>query len=146
VPEPELTLALNASGQIFGFTIGNDVSSRSIEGENPLYLPQAKVYRGSCAIGPCLAVSSSLPRETGIHLTIRRDGECVFDGSTSLTQLKRPLEELAAFLFRENDFPVGAMLMTGTGIVPGSGFTLLPGDEVFISIDGIGTLRNPVEQ
>ncbi len=145
VPEPELTLALNPEGRIFGFTVGNDVSSRSIEGENPLYLPQAKVYRGSCALGPCLSVAASLPVETGIHLIIRRDGTVAFEGSTHLDQLKRPLEELASFLFRENEFPDGALLMTGTGVVPSSGFSLRSGDEVAISIDGIGTLRNTVE-
>ncbi len=145
VPEPELTLAINARGQVFGYTIGDDVSSRSIEGENPLYLPQAKVYRGSCTIGPALCVGDPLPKETTIRLTIRRGGETGFEGETNLSQLKRSFEELAEFLFRDNDFPHGCWLMTGTGVVPGNDFTLQSGDVVSIAIDGLGTLTNTVE-
>ena len=145
VPEPELTLAINAGGEIFGFTVGNDVSSRSIEGENPLYLPQAKVYRGSCAVGPCLLLGrDALKENAAIKLTITRGGELVFDDATDLTQLKRSLEELVEFLYRELDFPNGAMLMTGTGLVPGSDFTLASGDVVAIEIEGVGVLENVV--
>jgi 2-dehydro-3-deoxy-D-arabinonate dehydratase len=146
VPEPELTLAINAAGRVFGFTIGNDMSSRDIEGENPLYLPQAKVYRGSCSLGPCLLIADTLPLHTGIHLTILRGGAEVFSGSTALTQLKRSFDELAGWLYRENEFPSGALLLTGTGLVPPGKWTLLPGDIVRISIDGIGTLENTVER
>lgn len=145
VPEPELTLAINSSGRIFGATIGNDVSSRSIEGENPLYLPQAKVYRGSCAIGPALVVGAALEPDVNIRIQILRSGEDVFLGETDLGQIKRGLDELAEFLFRENEFPVGAYLMTGTGVVPGSDFSLTSGDVVNITIDGLGTLSNEVE-
>jgi 2-dehydro-3-deoxy-D-arabinonate dehydratase len=145
VPEPELTLAINSGGEIFGFAVGNDVSSRSIEGENPLYLPQAKVYRGSCAVGPCLLLGrDALKSDASIQLTITRAGEVVFDDSTDLTQLKRSFEELVEFLYRELDFPNGAMLMTGTGLVPGSDFTLTPGDVVAIEIEGLGVLENVV--
>ena len=145
VPEPELTLAINAKGEIFGFTIGNDVSSRSIEGENPLYLPQAKVYNGSCAVGPCLLLGRDALSETAtIELEISRAGEVAFSGSTDLTQLKRSLEELVEALYRELDFPNGALLMTGTGVVPGNDFTLTSGDVVRITIEGIGTLENTV--
>ncbi len=145
VPEPELTLAISASGEIFGYTIGNDMSSRSIEGENPLYLPQAKMYRGSCALGPALVVGrEAVSPETRISIQIRRAGEPVFQGETQVRQIKRGFEELAGFLFRANEFSLGAWLMTGTGIVPEAGFTLRPGDEIEISIDGIGTLRNRV--
>lgn len=145
VPEPELTLAINAGGEIFGFTVGNDVSSRSIEGENPLYLPQAKVYRGSCAVGPCLLLGrESLKGDASIRITIKRGGQDVFQEATDLTQLKRSFEELVEFLYRELDFPNGAMLMTGTGLVPGSDFTLRSGDVVEIGIEGIGVLANVV--
>lgn len=144
VPEPELTLAINRDGKVFGATVGNDMSSRSIEGENPLYLPQAKVYTGSTALGPCLLVGSLPGPEDEIVLSISRDGDEIFRGSTALSQLKRSYDELAGFLFRENDFPDGAFLMTGTGIVPDHPFTLRTGDVVRISIDGIGTLENPV--
>ena len=144
VPEPELTLAINRSGKVFGATIGNDMSSRSIEGENPLYLPQAKVYAGSASLGPCLLVGSLPGPEDKITLRISRDGREAFCGSTSLSQLKRGYDELAGFLFRENDFPDGALLMTGTGIVPDHPFTLQAGDVVCITIDGIGTLENTV--
>lgn len=145
VPEPELTLAINASGNVFGYTIGNDMSSRSIEGENPLYLPQAKVYRGSCAIGPALAVCDPLAPETKIAIEIARAGEIAFSGDIEISQIKRSFEELAGFLYRDNEFPDGAFLMTGTGIVPGSDFTLASGDTVRISVEGIGTLENEIE-
>lgn len=145
VPEPELTLALNAAGKVFGFTIGNDMSARDIEGENPLYLPQAKMYRGSCALGPCLAVVSKLPVvNAAVGLKIEREGAVVFDGSTALDQLKRGFDELAGWLFKEEDFPLGCLLMTGTGIVPDPPFTLQSGDVIRISIEGIGELVNPV--
>ena len=142
VPEPELTLFVNPRGVIAGYTIGNDMSSRDIEGENPLYLPQAKVYDGSCAIGPCILLSSAPSPETRIQLEISRNGKVAFAGSTSLVELKRELTELAKFLFRDNSFPDGVFLMTGTGIVPGDDFTLVSGDSIRIRIDGIGTLEN----
>ena len=145
VPEPELTLAINSDGKIFGYTVGNDMSSRSIEGENPLYLPQAKVYRGSCAVGPCLVVGAAPAKEAMISVKITRLGEEVFSGSTEVSQIKRGFDELAEFLFRENEFPKGALLMTGTGVVPDSDFTLSSGDVITIAIDGIGTLENQVE-
>jgi 2-dehydro-3-deoxy-D-arabinonate dehydratase len=145
VPEPELTLAINAAGRVFGYTIGNDMSSRSIEGENPLYLPQAKVYRGSCAIGPCLVVGDPPAPETKIAIEIRRGGEQVFAGETEVAQIKRGFDELAGFLFRENEFPEGALLMTGTGVVPESDFTLASGDVISIEIGGVGVLENAVE-
>jgi 2-dehydro-3-deoxy-D-arabinonate dehydratase len=145
VPEPELTLALNAAGRLVGYTVGNDMSSRDIEGENPLYLPQAKIYTGSCALGPALVLSDDpLPSTTAISLGIRRDRRLVFEGATSLDRMKRRLPELADWLFRENDFPQGAYLMTGTGIVPPATFTLQPGDIVRIEIGGLGVLENPV--
>ena len=145
VPEPELTLAINAGGEIFGFTVGNDVSSRSIEGENPLYLPQAKVYRGSCALGPSLLLGrDAISQRAFIKLKIFRNDQLVFEGETDLTQLKRRFEELVEFLYRELDFAHGAMLMTGTGVVPGSDFTLSSGDRVEITIEGVGTLTNRV--
>ena len=146
VPEPELTLAINAAGRVFGFTIGNDMSSRDIEGENPLYLPQAKVYRGSCALGPCLLIADTLPPETGIHLTISRGGAVAFEGSTPVSQLKRGFDELAGWLFRDNEFPHGCLLLTGTGLVPPGKWTLERGDVITIRIDGIGTLENAVEE
>lgn len=145
VPEPELTLAINSEGKIFGYTIGNDMSSRSIEGENPLYLPQAKVYTGSCAIGPCLHVGHAPGPDTAISIGIARGGEVVFNGETQASQLKRSFNELAGYLFRSNEFRYGAYLMTGTGIVPDSDFTLQAGDLISISIDGAGTLVNEVE-
>jgi 2-dehydro-3-deoxy-D-arabinonate dehydratase len=145
VPEPELTLAIHPTGKILGYTIGNDMSSRDIEGENPLYLPQAKVYDGSCAIGPCLLLESrDLPKETAIRIQIERDGAPAFAGQTTLADLKRPVTELVSYLFRENSFPEGAFLMTGTGIVPNDDFTLAPGDRITIAIDNIGTLENRV--
>ncbi len=145
VPEPELTLALDCRGRIFGYTLGNDMSSRDIEGENPLYLPQAKVYDQSAALGPCLVVSDTLPGpESVLALEIRRAGVPVFTGETTLGQIKRPLPSLAAWLFRDNSFPHGCYLMTGTGIVPPDTFTLQRGDEVVITLAAVGTLRNLV--
>jgi 2-dehydro-3-deoxy-D-arabinonate dehydratase len=146
VPEPELVLVLSASGAIVGHTIGNDVSSRSIEGENPLYLPQAKVYDGSCAVGPVISLSDGQYKDRTIQMTIRRDGVAVFSGETSTTQMRRTQQELAAYLFRELTFADGAFLLTGTGIVPPDDFTLSSGDVVSITIEGIGTLENPVAQ
>ncbi len=145
VPEPELTLLVTAHGKMVGYTIGNDMSSRSIEGENPLYLPQAKTYDGSAALGPGILVCSEpLPGETVIAMSIRRNGETVFDGGVELRQMKRTPEELVSFLFRECSFPHGAMLMTGTGLVPTSEFTLRSGDIIRITIEPIGTLVNTV--
>jgi 2-dehydro-3-deoxy-D-arabinonate dehydratase len=145
VPEPELTLAINSRGAIFGYTLGNDMSSRDIEGENPLYLPQAKVYAGSAAIGPCLVVADTLPGpDTVIAIEILRAGARVFAGETTVGQIKRPLASLAAWLFRENSFPHGCFLMTGTGIVPPDSFTLRSGDEIRITLPVVGTLVNTV--
>ena len=147
VPEPELTLVIDPRGRIIGYTIGNDMSSRDIEGENPLYLPQAKVYDRSCALGPCVLVSSEpLPSATPIRLEIERDGRSEFSGATTLAELKRKPSALVEYLFRENSFPAGAYLMTGTGIVPPDSFTLRSGDKVSITIDPIGTLWNTVVQ
>ncbi|WP_075348830.1 fumarylacetoacetate hydrolase family protein [Algoriphagus marinus] len=143
VPEPELTLVISPKGKIQGFTIGNDMSSRSIEGENPLYLPQAKVYEGCAAIGPCILIQEEIPESTKINLEIHRDGNLAASGDTDLTQLKRKPKELAEWLFRANTFPIGCLMMTGTGIVP-DGFTLKEGDQVKISIEGIGLLENTV--
>lgn len=146
VPEPELTLFITSTGNIVGYTIGNDMSSRSIEGENPLYLPQAKTYDGSCAIGPCLYVTgATLPKDTEINMMVTRSNDIVFEGSTTLAQMKRTLEELASWLFRELSFPNGCFLMTGTGIVPPKDFTLDHGDEVRITIEPIGSLVNSIE-
>lgn len=146
VPEPECALVINSSGEIVGYTIGNDVSSRSIEGENPLYLPQAKVYDKAAALGPVIALDAEIdnPRDLTIELVIQRDGEIGFQGSTSTNQLHRTFEDLVEYLYRDNTHFHGAILMTGTGIVPPSDFTLEAGDEVSITIDGIGTLTNPV--
>jgi 2-dehydro-3-deoxy-D-arabinonate dehydratase len=145
VPEPELTLAIDSRGRIFGYTIGNDMSSRDIEGENPLYLPQAKVYAGCAALGPCLVVTRDLPGpDAVIALEIRRAGAPVFSGRTEIGRIKRPLPSLADWLFRENTFPHGCFLMTGTGIVPPDTFTLQTGDEIRITLDPVGTLTNVV--
>ena len=145
VPEPELTLAIDAAGHIFGFSIGNDMSSRDIEGENPLYLPQAKTYAGSAALGPCLVLTDQLPgSETRIEIAIVRQGDTVFSGSTDIGQMKRSLSTLAEYLYRDNAFPHGAWLMTGTGIVPPDEFTLRSGDEIRITIEPAGTLINTV--
>jgi 2-dehydro-3-deoxy-D-arabinonate dehydratase len=146
VPEPELTLVINSSGKIVGFTIGNDMSSRSIEGENPLYLPQAKTYDGCASIGPCIYVTDQpLEKDTKIEMAIYRGQEKVFNDETSLKQMKRSPEELVSYLYRECSFPFGCFLMTGTGIVPTSEFTLQKGDEIHITILPIGTLINTVK-
>jgi len=146
VPEPELALVLNSRGRIVGYTIGNDMSSRDIEGENLLYLPQAKIYQRSCALGPwiTLGATEKAAREWTISLKIWRDGQPAFAGATSVGQVKRSFEELADYLFRCQDFPHGAVLLTGTGIVPPETFTLREKDEVAIEISGIGSLKNPV--
>ncbi len=145
VPEPELALCLSQAGKIFGYTIGNDMSSRDLEGENPLYLPQAKVYDQCCALGPGILVAEGpLPKNTKIEMTIVRAGDVVFSGATELARMKRTPEELTAFLYRENSFPAGCFLLTGTGIVPDSDFTLASGDEIAITIESIGTLKNRV--
>lgn len=146
VPEPEFTLVINTAGEIIGYTIGNDVSSRTIEGENPLYLPQAKVYSRCAGLGPVIALASELG-DTGnltIKLTIRRSGQVFFEGESSTSQIHRTFEELVRYLRSNNDFPAGVLLMTGTGIVPPTEFTLEDGDHVTIAIDGIGQLENPV--
>lgn len=147
LPEPELGLVLDHAGLIVGCVIGNDVSSRSIEGENPLYLPQAKVYRGSCAIGPCLVPIGQCAslRSMTIEMTIRRSGERLYRESVRVADMRRDPGDLADWLFRGQDFPHGVVLLTGTSMVPPSDFTLLPGDEVTIGIDGLGSLVNPVE-
>jgi 2-dehydro-3-deoxy-D-arabinonate dehydratase len=146
VPEPELTLVVTASGKIIGYTIGNDMSSRSIEGENPLYLPQAKTYDQCAAVGPCVYLTDKpLDQNTIINLTIKRNDNVAFEGTVDLGQLKRKPEELVSYVYREASFPNGCLVMTGTGIVPGSDFTLKSGDEISIAIDGIGTLINTVE-
>lgn len=145
VPEPELTLVTNSFGRIIGYTIGNDMSSRSIEGENPLYLPQAKTYDGCAAIGPCILLTrEALSTETTIRLIIVRDNSTVFEGETKLSQMKRKPEELVSWVYRECSFPHGCFIMTGTGIVPGQDFTLQSGDHIHILIDCIGELVNPV--
>jgi len=145
VPEPELTLLISPKGKILGYTIGNDMSSRDIEGENPLYLPQAKVYHRSCALGPGILVSSEmLAASTEIRLTISRAGQTSFAGSTTVAGLKRELRELVEYLYRDNFFPGGSFLLTGTGVVPPDAFTLAAGDEIRIEIEGIGTLVNAV--
>jgi len=147
VPEPELTLLINNRGQIIGYTVGNDMSSRDIEGENPLYLPQAKVYDRSCALGPCVLITpETLPTTTPIRLEISRGGTAAFSADTTLAELKRAPASLVEYLFRDNSFPYGAFLMTGTGIVPPDSFTLQSGDLVRITIDPIGTLENEVKQ
>ncbi len=145
VPEPELTLMVTSSGKIIGYTIGNDMSSRSIEGENPLYLPQAKTYDGCAAIGPCIYVTDNpVDPSTTIKLYILRNSKTVFTDSISISQMKRSPEELVSFVYRECSFPHGCLIMTGTGIVPPNDFTLKSGDVIQITIDKIGTLRNTV--
>ena len=146
MPEPELALVLNSRGKIAGYTIGNDMSSRDIEGENLLYLPQAKIYAGSCALGPWiqLGATEAQARAWKIRLNIQRAGKSVFSGETSVGQIKRRFEELAGYLFRSQVFPHGAVLLTGTGIVPPGNFTLHEQDVVEIEITGIGMLRNTV--
>ncbi len=147
VPEPELGVVANAAREIVAYVVGNDVSSRSIEGENPLYLPQAKTYDGGCALGPCLVPVTSAPafEDLAITLEITRDGAVEFEGSVDLTQMRRTPQDLVDWLFRAQSFPQGVVLLTGTGIVPGRDFTLRPGDVVAISIAGLGVLRNHVE-
>ena len=143
VPEPELTLAINRRGQMIGCTIGNDLSCRDIEGENPLYLPQAKTFVGCAALGPGILVTGRpLPRGTPIRIDIRRGGRSVFRGATSVSEIRKPLSVLVEYLYRDNAFPVGCLLMTGTGIVPPGRFSLRRGDEVRITIPPIGTLVN----
>jgi len=145
VPEPELTLVVTASGKIIGYTIGNDMSSRSIEGENPLYLPQAKTYDGCAALGPCILLTEKpIEGDTKITLIISRNKQIVFKDSIAIDQMKRTPEELSSFIYRESSFPYGCMIMTGTGIVPGNDFTLKSGDEISIAIDKIGELINVV--
>lgn len=145
VPEPELTLMVSSSGKIVGYTIGNDMSSRSIEGENPLYLPQAKTYDGCASIGPCIYVTEQpLDMNTQITLDIHRGRMGVFSGCVALKQMKRSLEELVSFVYRECSFPNGSLIMTGTGIVPGNDFTLRSGDMIKITIGPIGELINTV--
>ena len=148
VPEPEVTLVLNAKLDIIGLTVGNDMSSRDIEGENPLYLPQAKCYDQCAGLGPWITLFETLPppASIGVDLKIERGGELVFDQQTSAAEMARSFEDLVGWLGRDNTFPTGAFLMTGTGIVPTSEFTLLPGDMIHITINGIGTLSNPVVQ
>jgi 2-dehydro-3-deoxy-D-arabinonate dehydratase len=146
VPEPELTLVVTSSGKIIGYTIGNDMSSRSIEGENPLYLPQAKTYDACAALGPCIYITDKpLNASTTISLIINRDGKTAYENSIAISQIKRTFEELISFVFRECSFPHGCLIMTGTGIVPGHDFTLRSKDEIRISIDGIGELVNVVQ-
>lgn len=145
VPEPELTLLVSSSGKIIGYTIGNDMSSRSIEGENPLYLPQAKTYDGCASVGPCIWITEKpLSPETAIRMEIYREGKLSFEGKVELSQMKRKLEELVSYVYKECSFPHGAFIMTGTGIVPDHDFSLKSGDIVRIEIEGIGTLENPV--
>ena len=145
VPEPELTLVVTSSGKIIGYTIGNDMSSRSIEGENPLYLPQAKTYDACAAIGPCIFVTEEpLESNTIIQIEINRNNNTVFTDQIAISQMKRTTKELVSFVYRECSFPDGCLSMTGTGIVPGSDFTLLSGDEILITIDNIGKLVNVV--
>lgn len=144
VPESELGLVLSSSGELFGFVPGNDASSRSIEGENLLYLPQAKVYTAGCALGPEIVPAWAATPPFGICLTIVRDGAAVFDATTSTSQMARTLDDLADWLFRALDFPDGVVLLTGTGIVPPGEFTLADGDEVTVSIEGVGRLVNQV--
>jgi 2-dehydro-3-deoxy-D-arabinonate dehydratase len=145
-PEPELALVLNSRQRIVGYTIGNDMSSRDIEGENLLYLPQAKIYRGSCALGPWIALApdEAAARQWTIELEIERQGRVAFAGSTPVDRIKRSFDELAGFLFRSQEFPFGVVLLTGTGVVPPDDFRLVAGDEVRIRIAGIGELVNTV--
>jgi 2-dehydro-3-deoxy-D-arabinonate dehydratase len=148
VPEPELALVLNSKGRLVGYTIGDDVSSRDIEGENLLYLPQAKVYKRSCALGPVIVtgVTEEEARTWTIHLQIHRDEKLAFEGTTSVGNIRRRFQDLADYLFRSQEFPHGAILLTGTGIVPPDDFTLRPGDHVKIEITAIGVLENTVAE
>jgi 2-dehydro-3-deoxy-D-arabinonate dehydratase len=145
VPEPELTLAITSSGKIIGYTVGNDMSSRSIEGENPLYLPQAKTYDACAGLGPCIYLTKeTLPLDTKIAMKINRNGQTVFEDTIEINKIRRKFEDLVSYLYKECSFPYGSFLMTGTGIVPTTAFTLQSGDEIKISIDSIGTLVNYV--
>jgi 2-dehydro-3-deoxy-D-arabinonate dehydratase len=146
VPEPELVLVFNSRGDLVGYTVGNDMSSRDIEGENLLYLPQAKIYDRSCALGPWIVVgvTEAAARRWTIEITIQRKGTAVFAGDTKIARIKRTFGELKEYLFRSQTFPRGALLFTGTGVVPGDDFTLRKGDVISISISGVGTLRNAV--
>ena len=147
VPEPELTLLITSEGTIEGYTIGNDMSSRSIEGENPLYLPQAKIWDGAASMGPCVHVPEKPPgTDTMISMNIIREGKEIFSGTATLGQMKRGLEELASWLTRSLTFPNGVMLMTGTCLVPGDGFTVHAGDRIAMAITGIGELHNIVSE
>jgi 2-dehydro-3-deoxy-D-arabinonate dehydratase len=145
VPEPELVLLISPKGRILGYTAGNDMSSRDIEGENPLYLPQAKVYDGSCAVGPAFVVDADpIAPGTRIDIEIRRGAGTEFRGSTSVSEMKRDFPTLVEYLYRETSFPNGCLLFTGTGVVPPDGFTLQPGDEILVTVGLAGTLRNTV--
>jgi len=148
VPEPELALVLSPSLRLVGFTIGNDVSARDIEGENPLYLPQAKVYDSCCALGPAITLAAAMPARAAIRIRmeIERDSTKIYEGETGIARMARRFEELIDWLGRDNRFPGGVVLLTGTGIVPPDDFSLKAGDVVRIAIDGIGTLVNPVAQ
>jgi 2-dehydro-3-deoxy-D-arabinonate dehydratase len=148
VPEPELALVITPDAKIVGFTIGNDMSSRDIEGDNPLYLPQAKVYNQCCGLGPCITLIDCMPElsTVQIRLSVVRESKEVFAGSTSVSEMKRNVQDLVQWLFKDNDMPHGAILLTGTGVVPNSDFTLAPKDIVRITVDGIGTLENYIVQ
>jgi 2-dehydro-3-deoxy-D-arabinonate dehydratase len=148
VPEPELALVISPTLKLVGFTIGNDVSARDIEGENPLYLPQAKVYDACCALGPVVTLAEAMPPRDQIEIALRieRQGTVQFEGKTSLARMVRQFDELVDWLARDNHFPQGAILLTGTGIVPPDEFSLSPADVVHITVDGIGTLTNTVIQ
>lgn len=148
VPEPEVTLVMNSKLDLVGFTVGNDMSSRDIEGENPLYLPQAKTYDQCAGVGPWITLKSAMPAadQIGVQLKVERGGETVYEGKTSTSQMARSFEDLIGYLGRDNTFATGVFLMTGTGIVPDSSFTLNPGDEVHIEIEGVGVLSNTVVQ
>jgi 2-dehydro-3-deoxy-D-arabinonate dehydratase len=147
VPEPELAVVVDVQGHVVGYVVGNDVSSRTIEGDNPLYLPQAKVYAGSCALGPCIVPVGAAPAlsDMRIQLAVTRDDEVVYRDEVSVDDLRHEPQVLASWLYRAMPFPAGAILLTGTAIVPPNDFTLTPGDVVDITIAGLGTLRNPVE-
>jgi 2-dehydro-3-deoxy-D-arabinonate dehydratase len=146
VPEPELALVVGAKGKVVGFTIGDDLSCRDIEGENLLYLPQAKIWEGCCALGPRILINDGSVdiRRSSIRMVIRRKGIIEFAGATELGRMKRSFEELVGYLFRNQKFPVGVVLLTGTGIVPPEGFTLKAGDEILMEVEGIGELGNTV--
>jgi 2-dehydro-3-deoxy-D-arabinonate dehydratase len=148
VPEPELALVISSAGRIVGYTIGNDMSSRDIEGDNPLYLPQAKLYNQCCGLGPWITLAADMPARPSIEigLAITRNGSIAFEGKTSVAQMAREFEDLVQWLLRDNTLANGAFLLTGTGVVPDSDFTLHPGDRVDITISGIGTLTNTIVQ